>query len=161
MFIIKANFADSFEINSSLEKTSSFFSNFDNYVQLMPNLENIHTDGRGVTCWHVSAEIPFVGKMKQSFAVDFLATNDIIEWHPSPLETQNYLRCAAEIVEKSIDRVLVRYSHFVELRRNHARELHPLANLAGEKKISQGMQTEIDQMLRVFINKSKEKLEER
>jgi len=159
MFIIKANFADSIEISSSLEKAGSFFSDFRNYIELMPNLDDIHTDGRGITRWMITAEIPFVGRMKQSFAVDFLATDDMIEWHPAPVETQNYLRCVAQIIEKSVDQVLVRYSQFVELRRNHARELHPLANLAGEKKISQGMQTEIDRMLRVFINKSKEKLE--
>lgn len=159
MFIIKANFADSFKINTSAEKAQIFFSNGNNYVELMPNLDGIHTDGRGLTKWMISAEIPFVGKMKQSFAVDFMSTGDLIEWLPSPLETQNYLRCAAEIIEKAQNEVLVRYSQFVELRRNHAKDFHPLAGLAGEKKISQGMETEVDRMLRVFINKSKEKLE--
>ena len=159
MFIIKANFADSFEINASVEKTQKFFSDGNNYVELMPNLDSIHTDGRGITRWIITAEIPFVGKMKQSFAVDFLATDDRIEWHPSPVETQNYLRCMSEIIEKSANKVLVRYTQYVEIRRNKASELHPLANLAGEKKISQGMQAEIEQMLKVFISKSKEKLE--
>jgi hypothetical protein len=159
MFIIKANFADSFEVNTSLEKTQKFFSEGNNYVELMPNLVSIITDNRGITRWTISAEVPFVGRMKQSFAVDFLAMDDRIEWHPSPAETQNYLSCMAEIIEKSADKVLVRYSQFVELRRRKANELHPLANLAGEKNISQGVQTEIDRMLRTFIHKSKEKLE--
>jgi hypothetical protein len=159
MFIIKANFADNFEVNSSLEKTQNFFSDGNNYVELMPNLDSIHTDGRGITRWVISAEIPFVGKMKQSFAVDFLALDDRIEWHPSPVETQNYLRCMAEIIEKSSEKVLVRYTQYVELRRKKASELHPLAGLAGEQKISQGMQSEVEQMLRIFISKSKEKLE--
>lgn len=159
MFIIRANFADSFEINTSPEIAQNFFADGNNYVELMPNLDSIHTDGKGITRWMISAEIPFVGKMKQSFAVDFMAYGDLIEWLPSPTETQNYLRCVAEVREKSVNSVLVRYSQFVEIRRNHARELHPLANLAGEKKISQGMQFEVDRMLQVFIKKSKEKLE--
>lgn len=159
MFIIKANFADSFEINTTTEKAQKFFSDGNNYVELMPNLDSIHTDGKGITRWTITAEIPFVGKMRQSFAVDFLATGEIIEWHPSPFETQNYMRCVAEIIERSAFSVLVRYSQFVELRRNHAKELHPLANLAGESKISKGMQSEVDKMLRVFTSKAKDRLE--
>lgn len=159
MFTIKANFADSFEINSTVEKTQKFFSDGNNYVELMPNLDSIHTDGRGITRWIILAEIPFVGKMKQSFAVDFLATEDCIVWHPSPSETQNYLRCVAEIIEKAADKVLIRYSQYVEIRRQNARELHPLAGMAGEKNISQGMQAEVDLMLKIFISKAKERLE--
>ena len=159
MFILKANFADSFEITTSADKAQKFFADGNNYVQFMPNLDSIQTDNRGITRWMIAAEIPFVGKMRQSFAVDFMAYGDLIEWLPSPTETHNYLRCVAEIIEKSDNKVLVRYSQFVEIRRNHARELHPLANLAGEKTISQGLQTEVDRMLRVFISKSKEKLE--
>jgi len=159
MFIIRANFADSFEINSTLNETSSFFSNFNNYIDLMPNLENIHTDGKGITRWIIEAKIPFVGKMKQSFAVDFLTTSDMIEWHPSPTETQNYLRSMAAMVETSANKVQVKYSQFVEIRRQQARELHPLAAMAGERNISQGMQAEIDLMLKTFISKAKERLE--
>lgn len=159
MFIIRANFADSFEINAPAEKAQKFFADGNNYVEFMPNLDSIHTDGKGITRWMISAQIPFVGKMKQSFAVDFLAAGEIIEWHPSPTETQNYLRCVAEIREKSANTALIRYSQFVEIRRNHARELHPLANLAGEKNITQGMQSEVDRMLQIFIKKSKENLE--
>ena len=159
MFIIRANFADSFEINTTVERTQSFFSVGSNYVELMPNLDSIHTDGRGITRWMISAEIPFVGRMKQSFAVDFLATDTIIEWHPSPSETQNYLRCVAEIIEQSAAKVLIRYSQNVEIRCQRARDLHPLARMAGEKNISQGMQAEVDLMLKIFISKAKERLE--
>lgn len=159
MFIIKSNFADSFEINSSYSKTLDFFSNSQNYVEMMPNLDSIHTDGKGITRWTISAEVPFIGKMKQSFAVDFFASDSLIEWLPSPIETQNYLRCVAEIIAKAEDKVLVRYSQFAEMRRNHARELHPLANLTSEAKISQGVQKETDRMLKIFTQKAKEKLE--
>jgi hypothetical protein len=159
MFIIKSHFADSFEINSSYSKTLDFFSKSENYVDLMPNLDSIRTDGKGITRWTISAEVPFIGNMQQSFAVDFFASDSLIEWLPSPTETQNYLRCVAEIIEKAENKILVRYSQFAEMRRKNARELHPLANLTSESKISQGVQKETDRMLKIFTQKAKEKLE--
>lgn len=159
MFIIKSSFADSFEINSSYQKTLEFFSTAQNYVDLMPNLDSIRTDGKGITRWTISAEVPFIGNMKQSFAVDFFVSDSLIEWLPSPIETQNYLRCVAEIKEKTKDTVFVKYSQYAEMRRKHARELHPLANLTSEVKISQGVQVETDRMLKIFTQKAKEKLE--
>jgi hypothetical protein len=47
----------------------------------------------------------------------------------------------------------------VELRRKSARDLHMLAGLAGETIISNEMTKKITEMIRVFINRAKEKLE--
>ena len=159
MFTIKANYADSFEINASLEKVKDFFSRTENYANYMPNVESVRADNRGVTRWTILAEIPYVGKMRQSFAVDFFANGDFFEWLPSPVETQNYLRIVAEVTEKGTDKVAVRYTQNVELRRQKARELHPMAGLASESAISRGMQAEVEEMLKTFTARIKEKLE--
>ena len=159
MFTIKTNYADSFEINAPLEKVKDFFSQTENYASYMPNLESIRTDNRGVTRWTILAEVPFIGKMRQSFAVDFFSNGDFFEWLPSPVETQNYLRIVAEVTEKAADKVLVRYTQNVEIRRDKANQLHPMAGLASESAISKGMQAEVEKMLKTFTNKVKEKLE--
>jgi hypothetical protein len=154
MFIIRANYADMFEVKSSCEDVFHFFSDAKNYVELMPNLESIYTDRQQVSHWKISAEVPFVGRMKQSFAVNFAAFDGFIEWTPAISETQNFLRCVSEIRGKNEKLTQVRFSQNVELRRRNAKELHRLAGLAGEFKISQGMQIEIEKMIRTFIRKS-------
>ena len=82
-----------------------------------------------------------------------------IEWFPVPVETQNFLRYSAEFLEKARDVTLVHFSQMVELRRRSARDLHMLAGLAGETIISNEMTKKITEMIRVFINRAKEKLE--
>jgi hypothetical protein len=47
----------------------------------------------------------------------------------------------------------------VELRRKSARELHMLAGLAGETIISNEMTKKVSEMIRVFIERAKERLE--
>jgi hypothetical protein len=125
----------------------------------MPNLDSIHTDGRGVSRWNVSVDVPLIGSWKMAFAVDFLASDDIIEWYPSTIEKQNFLRCMTQLVEKDENLVEVRISHNLELRRPQATDFHLLAGMAGESMISLEMQTEVSRMLKIFMEKAKERLE--
>jgi hypothetical protein len=159
MFIIKSNVNESFEIRSNLAESHSFFSNHQNYTDLMPNLESIHTDIKGITHWNIAVDVPFIGSWKMPFAVDLLSGDDIIEWIPSPTEKQNFLRCVTQFVEKSDNLVMAKISHNIELRRNKATELHPLAGLAGESMISSQMQIEVAKMMKTFISKAKERLD--
>ena len=47
----------------------------------------------------------------------------------------------------------------VELRRKSARELHMLAGLAGESVISSEMSKKVTEMIKVFIQRAKDRLE--
>ena len=48
----------------------------------------------------------------------------------------------------------------VELRRKSARELHMLAGLAGESLISSELSKKVQEMIKVFIQRAKERLEQ-
>lgn len=159
MFIIKSNVNDRYDFQTPFEKAWNFFADGNNYVELMPNLDSIHTDGRGVSRWNISVDVPLIGSWKMAFAVDFLATDDMIEWYPSVNEKQNFLRCVTQIVNKNEDFVEVRIAHNLELRRQQATDLHLLAGLAGESMISREMQSEVSRMLKTFMTRAKERLE--
>jgi len=160
MFTIRANYNDSFEVNASLEKVRRFFADIRNFVELMPNVESINLVGNDAARWKIRAEIPIIGAMSQTFNVELSEdTDERIEWIPKSGETQNFLRYAADFVEKSKEKTLVRFSQMVELRRNAARDFHLLAALAGENHVSQGMQAEVSAMIKKFVHKTKEKLE--
>ncbi len=96
----------------------------------------------------------------QKFAVE-LAENseERIEWFPVSLETQNFLRYSADFLEKAKNVTLVHFSQMVELRRTSARELHMLAGIAGESLISSEMSKRITEMIKIFIQRAKERLE--
>ena len=47
----------------------------------------------------------------------------------------------------------------VELRRKSARELHMLAGLAGESLISSELSKKVQEMISIFIQRAKERLE--
>ena len=162
MFTIKANYSDTVEVNTSLDDVREFFADIKNFVELMPGIESIHIDAKGIAHWTIRAEIPLIGPMMQKFAV--VKTEDeeeIIEWSPVSGEAKNLLRFAAEFLEKGKDLTLVHFSQVVELRRNSARELHLLAGLAGESIISTEMSKRIAEMIKVFVRKAKEKLEKK
>ncbi|MEO7658699.1 MAG: hypothetical protein ABIV48_03710 [Pyrinomonadaceae bacterium] len=160
MFTIRAAFSDNIEIRSSLDNVHDFFLDAANFADLMPGIIKIHTDARGVAHWKVEAEIPMVGKMLQSFAVELEEnTSERVEWSPASTEASNFLRYSADFLEKAKNVTLVRFSQAVELRRKSARELHFLAGLAGESLISSEMTKRITEMIRVFIDRAKERLE--
>lgn len=159
MFIVRSNVIESFEYQTPIANARSFFSHGANYIGVMPNLESIHTDERGVTRWNIAVEVPLIGRWKMPFAVDFLSADDIIEWYPAGIEKLNFLRCVTELSPRSETSTMVRITHNLELRRKHATELHALAGLAGERMISREMESEVTRMLKVFMVRAKEKLE--
>lgn len=160
MFTIKAGYSDNVEVQTSVERVREFFSDISNFAELMPGTTGIHTDAKGVAHWKIQAEIPLVGQMMQKFAVQLSEnTEERIEWFPVAVETQNFLRFSAEFLEKAKNVTLVHFSQMVELRRKSARELHYLAGLAGESLISSEMTKKVTEMIKVFIQRAKEKLE--
>lgn len=160
MFTVKAGYSDDIEVRTSVEKVREFFSDFRNFADLMPGIASIHTDAKGVAHWKIEAEIPFVGQMMQKFAVQLTEdSEERVEWFPIPVETQNFLRYSADFLEKAKNVTLVHFSQMVELRRKSARDLHMFAGLAGESLISSEMSKKISEMIKVFIQRAKEKLE--
>lgn len=160
MFTIRANYSDTVEVKTSLDAVRDFFADVKNFVDLMPGVESIHIDANGFAHWTIRAEIPLVGSMMQKFTMEKTEDEqEIIEWSPVAGEAKNLLRFAAEFLEKGKNLTLVRFTQFVELRRNSARELHFLAGLAGEAIISSEMKKSIAGMIRTFVQKAKDKLE--
>jgi carbon monoxide dehydrogenase subunit G len=161
MFTVKAGYSDDIELRSNVEKVREFFADLSNFADLMPGIASIHTDAKGVAHWQIVADIPVVGSMRQKFAVELgELTDERIEWFPIRDETQNFLRFSADFLEKAKNVTLVHFSQMVELRRKSARELHMLAGLAGESLISTEMSKKITEMIKVFIQRAKEKLEQ-
>jgi len=160
MFTVKAGYANNIEVASSIDKVREFFSDITNFGDLMPGITQIHTDAKGVAHLKIQAEIPMVGQMLQKFAVELAEdTEDRIEWLPIRVETENFLRYSADFLEKAKNVTVVHFSQMVELRRKSARDLHYLAGLAGESLISSEMTKRITEMIRVFVEKAKERLE--
>ena len=160
MFTIRANYSDTIEVRTSLEAAREFFSDIRNFVELMPGIESIHTDAKGVTHWKIRADVPLVGSFKEKFAVELTENEeDRIEWSPVAGETKNFLRYAADFLEKGRDLTLVQFSQIIELRRNSAKELHLLAGVAGASIISREMTRQVGEMIKIFVRKAKERLE--
>jgi carbon monoxide dehydrogenase subunit G len=160
MFTIRAAYSDKVEIKTGLERANEFFTDIKNFVELMPGVESIHTDGKGLTHWRIRAEIPFIGEMRQSFTVELSEKNDErIEWSPAAGEKQNLLRYAVDFAAKEVNLTVVQFSQTVEMRRNSARELHLLAGLAGESIISGEMSKRVAEMIKTFVWRAGERLE--
>lgn len=160
MFTVKASYSNDIEFQSGIERVREFFGDIANFAELMPGITQIHTDAKGVAHLKIQAEIPFVGEMLQKFAIERAEdTEDRIEWSPTAIESGNFLRYSADFLEKAKNLTGVHFSHMVEIRRKSARDLHYLAGLAGESLISSEMSKRITEMIRIFIEKAKERLE--
>ncbi|HMQ05083.1 MAG TPA: hypothetical protein PKD26_14280 [Pyrinomonadaceae bacterium] len=160
MFTIKAGYSDDIEVKSNVDKVREFFADLNNFAALMPGITSIHIDAKGVAHWKIEANIPVVGQMVQNFSVELAEkTEDRIEWFPVSIESGNFLRFSADFFEKAKNVTLVHFSQMVELRRRSARELHILAGLAGESIISNEMTRRVQEMIKIFIGRAKERLE--
>jgi hypothetical protein len=160
MFTVKAGYSNDIEIRSSADRVREFFLDIRNFAELMPGVMQVHTDAKGVAHWKIETEIPIVGQILQKFVLQLAENSDErVEWAPLRTEAENFLRYSADFFEKAKNTTLVHFSQMVELRRRSARDLHYLAGLAGETIISNEMSKRISEMIRVFIEKAKEKLE--
>lgn len=160
MFTVKAGYSNDIEIASSVDKVREFFLDITNFADLMPGVMQVHTDAKGVAHWKVETQIPVVGKILEKFSLELVeASEDRVEWTPLRTEAENFLRYSADFLEKAKNVTLVHFSQVVELRRKSARDLHYLAGLAGETIISNEMTKRITEMIRVFIDKAKDRLE--
>lgn len=159
MFHIRAGYDEQLEIKTTMEGARAFFGDLRNFAELMPGVESIKAEAGGVVRWLIRAEVPVVGALKQAFAV--AQTEDRperIEWSPAPHERGNFLRYVAQFEQRGA-RVLVKIAQRVELRRQHARELHLLAGLVGESRLSAEMQKGVTEMMRTFLQRARVKLE--
>ena len=160
MFTVRAGYADDIEVRSNIDKVREFFSDITNFAEMMPGVDQIHIDAKGVAHWRVNTQIPVVGQILQKFVLELgESSEERIEWLPMRTEAENFLRYSADFLEKAKNVTLVHFSQVVELRRKSARDLHMLAGLAGESLISNEMTKRVTEMIRVFIDRAKERLE--
>lgn len=159
MFQIKAGFDEQLEMKTTVERAREFFADLRNFAELMPGVEGIKQEAGGVARWLIRAEVPVIGAVRHAFAVE--QTDDRperIEWSPSSQERGNFLRYAAAFEQRGA-RVLVRIVQRVEIRRPAARDLHMLAGLVGERRLSDELQKGVSQMMRTFLQRARAKLE--
>jgi carbon monoxide dehydrogenase subunit G len=159
MFAIRAAYNEQVEWRTSAEVTREFFNDLRNYVELMPGVERITADAAGVARWLIRAEVPVVGAIRQAFSV-FQTVDEPsrIEWSPAAGESKNFLRYSAVFEERG-GATRIRIEQRVEIRRASARELHVLAALAGEGRLSAALQKGVTDMLQSFLKRARARLE--
>src|SRR5215813_4364779 len=159
MFRIKASYSDQMELRTTLERAREFFGELRNFADLMPGIEGIRKEAGGIMRWMVRAEVPVIGAVHAAFAVEKTEDSpDRLEWSPARSEMKNYLRYAAVFEERG-HKVLIRIVQHVELRRQHAKDLHRFAILVGEGRISAEMQKRVKEMIKTFLERARVKLE--
>jgi hypothetical protein len=159
MFRIKASYSDQMELRTTLERAREFFGELRNFADLMPGIEGIRNEAGGIMRWMVRAEVPIIGAVEASFAVEKTEDSpERLEWSPARSEMKNYLRYAAAFEERG-HKVLIRIVQHVELRRQHAKDLHRFAVLVGESAISAEMQKRVREMIKTFLERARVKLE--
>jgi len=159
MFQLRAGFSEQVEWRTSAEAAREFFGDLKNFVELMPGVERITADARGIARWLIRADVPVVGAIRQAFAVRKSVDEPTrIEWSPAVGESQNLLRYVATFEGRG-DLTRIRIEQRVELRRKSARELHTMAALAGEGRLSAALQKGVTEMLHAFLTKARARLE--
>ena len=159
MFRIKASYAEQMELRTTLARAREFFGELRNFADLMPGIEGIRNEAGGIMRWIVRAEVPVIGAVQASFAVEKTEDSpERLEWSPAPSEMKNYLRYAAAFEERG-HKVLIKIVQHVELRRKHAKDLHRFAILVGEGAISAEMQKRVREMIKTFLERARVKLE--
>lgn len=159
MFQVRAAFTEQFDVGANVERARAFFGDLKNFVELIPGVERITSEAGGVMRWLIRAEVPVIGAVRHAFPVEQSAdAPNIIEWTPARGEKKNFLRYTATFEERGgVTRV--RLEQRVELRRQAARELHPLAPLVGESRLSAELQNRLGEMMRSFLERARAKLE--
>src|SRR4026209_954057 len=159
MFRIKASYADQLELQTTLERAREFFGAVRNFADLMPGFEGIRKAAGGIMRWVVREEVPAISAVRASFTVEKTEDSpERLEWSPARSEMKNYLRYAAAFEERGHN-VLIKIVQHVELRRQHAKDLHRFAILVGDSAISAEKQKRVREMIKTFLERARVKLE--
>ncbi|NNE65866.1 MAG: hypothetical protein HKN33_04810 [Pyrinomonadaceae bacterium] len=160
MFKIKALHTETVSLRAGTDTIRDFFCDVVNYIEFMPHIENIRTDNRGITHWHLSANVPFVGNFSERFPiVRTEQSEERVEWSPVRDEEFNLMKFAADFLPESATSTIVKISQNIELRRNSPTDLHLLAGFAGESLISKEMTKRVVVMVKSFLEKARIRLE--
>lgn len=160
MFRVRAEFREDLLVGANLRVVREFFGDLGNFVRLMPGVESIRKEAGGVVCWSVCVSVGLVGKMRGQFRIRQTDDRPLrLEWEPAIDEQKNLLRYAISFEEVAPSTTLVRVAERVELRRPSATELHLMAGLIGERRISAGMQERIASMMKTYLNGARAHLE--
>lgn len=160
MFTIQASHTENIEIKATVEKVREFFADITNFTKLMPNIAEIHKDAKGIVHWKIRANIPLVGSFSEKFSVIETENSDErIEWSPAEGEKNNLMRYSADFMPKGDNLTAVQISQSAVLRRNSATDFHFLAGLVGENLINTEMSRRIAEMLKIFAEKARVKIE--
>jgi uncharacterized membrane protein len=160
IFRVRAEFRDELEIGARLERVRSLLSDPQTFARLMPGIESIdEVDGK-VALWMVRADVPLIGAMRGQFALRQVEDGaSRVEWGPAPGEEKNLLRYAISFEERGQARAFVRIALRVEVRRPRATELHLMAGLMGESRISAGIKERVAKMMKTFLKRARAELE--
>lgn len=160
MFRVRAEFRDDIMIGANRERVRAFFADLQNFARFMPGVEGISEAEGNTARWNVRADVALVGRMQGEFALMQRDDSPLrIEWGPIEDEKENLLRYAISLEEEDTSRTHVRFALRVELRRERATDLHLMAGLMGERRISEGIQEDVDLMVRTFLKRAREILE--
>ncbi|HEX8889138.1 MAG TPA: SRPBCC domain-containing protein [Pyrinomonadaceae bacterium] len=160
MFRVRAEFREDLEIAVDRERVRAFFADLQNFARLMPGVEGISEMAGERARWIVNVEVALVGQMRGEF--EMIRNDDSparIEWIPAAGESENLLRYAISFEERDPQRSLVRFALRVELRRERAKDLHLMAGLVGERRVSEGVQEDVDLMMKTFLRRARQELE--
>src|SRR6267378_3876099 len=106
MFRIKASYKDQVELKTSIKRAREFFGELRNFADLMPGIEGIRRDASGIMRWIVRAEVPVIGAVHASFAVEKTEDEpDRLEWSPIPGEMKKRV---AEMIRTFLERARVK-----------------------------------------------------
>ena len=159
MFQVRAAFSEQVEWRTSADAARAFFDDLKNFAELMPGVERITAEAGGIARWLIRAEVPVVGAIRQAFPVSKTLDEPArIEWTPAAGESKNFLRYVATFEGRGAT-TRIRIEQRVELRRQSARELHALAGLAGESRLSAALQKGVTEMLQSFLQRARTRLE--
>jgi carbon monoxide dehydrogenase subunit G len=160
MFRVKSSFKTEFQVKAPISAVHEFFSDFSNFTDMLGGVESIRREPGGVARWIISTETP-VGRVRMSLPVQETSPRaNLIEWSPAVNEKENLMRYSLKFEERK-GTTLVRVSQQVELRRKRAWDLHPGVGLMGEARLSSALQRRINEAIRDFLARVKEKLEDR
>jgi carbon monoxide dehydrogenase subunit G len=160
MFRIRAEFREDLEIAASRERVRAFFADVQNFARLMPGVESISESAGPAARWIVNVEVALIGSMRGEFELVLKDDSPArIEWSPAEGESENLLRYAISFEESAPQRTLVRFALRVEIRRERAKDLHLMAGLVGERRVSEGVQEDVDLMMKTFLKRARMELE--
>ena len=159
LFVVDASSEASYAVEVSHGILRKYVDDVGLLSRNMPGVVSIQELDNGTYLYQTEKAIPLSKPLRTTFTIRKTLVGDSLTiYRSADIQDDNFMSCKVRLLAEGESRTLITISLRVRLSRRTPSDVHWLAPVLGEDFISGKMRDDLDEMLREFVERSRDEL---